>query len=79
MYHVTKDEFSLTILILAVPLGKLILLDLASELYPIYEQTNAYYGHPFIWCMIENFGGTTRLYGKLTDVMKGKKNINDYL
>lgn len=55
----------------AIPYGKLIILDLASDLYPLYDQTNAFYGHPFIWCMIENFGGTTRLYGQLTGVMKG--------
>ncbi|XP_057300094.1 alpha-N-acetylglucosaminidase-like isoform X2 [Hydractinia symbiolongicarpus] len=55
---------------LTVPIGRLILLDLASDIYPIYNNTNGYYGHPFIWSMIENFGGTTRLYGKVEDNIK---------
>lgn len=55
----------------AVPLGRLILLDLASELIPIYTRTEGYFGHPFIWCMIENFGGNTRLYGASQSVIDG--------
>ena len=48
------------------------LLDLASELTPIYSRTEGYYGHPFIWCMIENFGGNTRLYGASQSVIDGE-------
>ena len=58
-------------LLLAVPVGKLIVLDLASDINPAYKRTHSYYGHPFIWCMIENFGGATRLYGKIADNIKG--------
>ena len=55
-----------------MPYGKLVILDLASELYPIWPRNNGYYGYPFIWNMIENFGGNTRLYGKVTYTMHGK-------
>ena len=56
----------------AVPRGKLIILDLASDIYPIYERTDGYFGYPYIWNMIENFGGNTRLYGKNEDNVKSE-------
>lgn len=47
----------------AVPMGKLLVLDLHSELAPQYEGTSSYYGQPFIWCMLHNFGGTLGMHG----------------
>ena len=41
----------------------MIVLDLQSELSPLYERLHSYYGQPFIWCMLHNFGGTLGLYG----------------
>ncbi|XP_067677371.1 alpha-N-acetylglucosaminidase-like isoform X2 [Haliotis asinina] len=58
-------------LLTGVPQGKMIILDLISELYPIYSRTESYYGQPFIWCMLHNFGGTMELYGALDKVNKG--------
>ena len=55
----------------AIPLGRILLLDLASELEPIYTRTQGYFGHPFLWCMIENFGGNTRMYGMTDNVIQG--------
>ncbi|GIY47026.1 alpha-N-acetylglucosaminidase [Caerostris extrusa] len=49
----------------AVPLGKMIVLDLQSELYPQYQRLSSYYGQPFIWCMLHNYGGVTGLYASL--------------
>ncbi|KFM79407.1 Alpha-N-acetylglucosaminidase, partial [Stegodyphus mimosarum] len=57
--------------LLAVPLGKMIVLDLQSELYPQYQNLESYYGQPFIWCMLHNYGGVTGLYGSLENVNKG--------
>lgn len=45
--------------------GEMIILDLYSEIIPIYTQTESYYGQPFIWCMLHDFGGTMELYGAL--------------
>lgn len=45
--------------------GEMIVLDLYSEIIPIYTQTESYYGQPFIWCMLHDFGGTMELYGAL--------------
>ncbi|GFT66398.1 alpha-N-acetylglucosaminidase [Nephila pilipes] len=55
----------------AVPLGKMIILDLQSELYPQYHRLSSYYGQPFIWCMLHNYGGVTGLYGSLDSVNVG--------
>lgn len=46
----------------------MIILDLSSELDPIYQTTESYYGQPFIWCMLHNFGGTMELYGMLDTI-----------
>ncbi len=43
--------------------GKLLILDLMSELYPQFSSLDGYYGQPFIWCMLHNFGGSLGLYG----------------
>lgn len=47
----------------AVPQGRILVLDLMSEAFPQYERTNSFYGHPFIWCMLHNFGGTLGMHG----------------
>ncbi|XP_022102905.1 alpha-N-acetylglucosaminidase-like [Acanthaster planci] len=54
----------------AVPLGRLIILDLASDILPVFDRTNSFYGQPFIWCMLHNFGGNHGLYGRLDYVNK---------
>jgi len=48
----------------------MIVLDLFSEVYPMYITTNFFYGQPFIWCMLHNFGGTLEMYGVLETVNK---------
>ncbi|XP_067002009.2 alpha-N-acetylglucosaminidase isoform X8 [Anabrus simplex] len=47
----------------SVPIGRMIVLDLQSELVPQYFRLPSYYGQPFIWCMLHNFGGTLGMYG----------------
>ena len=41
----------------------MIVLDLQSEMQPLYEKLNSYFGHAFIWCMLHNFGGTLGMFG----------------
>lgn len=43
--------------------GRMIVLDLQSEQFPQYKRLNSYYGQPFIWCMLHNFGGTLGMFG----------------
>jgi len=46
----------------------MILLDLYSEGHPVWSRTNAYYGKPWIWNMLQNFGGNVSLYGRMRHV-----------
>ena len=43
--------------------GTLYILDLYAEMAPIFNMTESFYGTPFIWCMLGNFGGGTGIYG----------------
>ncbi|KAI9449243.1 alpha-N-acetylglucosaminidase [Russula earlei] len=52
-------------LLKAVPDDKMILLDLATEIEPIWKHTEAFYGKPWIWNMLNNFGGNTNLFGRM--------------
>ncbi|XP_011498022.1 PREDICTED: alpha-N-acetylglucosaminidase [Ceratosolen solmsi marchali] len=47
----------------SVPIGRMIVLDLQSEQFPQYEKFQSYFGQPFIWCMLHNFGGTLGMFG----------------
>ncbi|WP_432714563.1 alpha-N-acetylglucosaminidase [Pedobacter sp.] len=49
----------------AVPKNKLIALDLNSELYPVWNRTEAFYGQKWIWCMLHNFGGRISMFGDM--------------
>ncbi|VDH90347.1 alpha-N-acetylglucosaminidase [Mytilus galloprovincialis] len=55
----------------SVPKGRIVVLDLYSEVAPIYTYTDSYYGQPFIWCMLHDFGGTSELYGVLDKINTG--------
>ncbi|MBB2144771.1 alpha-N-acetylglucosaminidase [Pedobacter sp. LMG 31464] len=52
----------------AVPNDKMIVLDLYSESKPVWNKTDAYYGKPWIWCMLHNFGGNVSMYGRMDEV-----------
>ncbi len=55
-----------------VPIGKMIVLDLFAEVDPIWKETKSFYGQPFIWCMLHNFGGNLGMYGKVESIINGK-------
>jgi len=44
-------------LISGVPTGALVMLDLYADVNPQWARTDGFYGAPFIWCMLHNFGG----------------------
>lgn len=58
-------------LLRAVPDDKMILLDLAAEIEPVWKQTEAFYGKPWIWNMLNNFGGNVNLFGRMDGVAQG--------
>ncbi|XP_074025966.1 N-acetyl-alpha-glucosaminidase isoform X1 [Leptinotarsa decemlineata] len=47
----------------SIPMGKMIILDLQSEQFPQYDRLEQYYGQPYIWCMLHDFGGTLGMFG----------------
>jgi alpha-N-acetylglucosaminidase len=46
-----------------VPDDRMIILDLWSERHPVWNRTSAYFGKPWIWCMLHNFGKNINLSG----------------
>lgn len=55
----------------AVPDNKMLLLDLAAEIEPVWKRTTAFYGKPWIWNMLNNFGGNVNLFGRMDGVAAG--------
>lgn len=54
----------------AVPQDKLLLLDYYCENTEVWTQTESYFGQPYLWCYLGNFGGNTMLSGNLAEVKK---------
>ena len=52
----------------AVPDDKLILLDYYCDSTEIWRNTEKYYGKPYMWCYLGNFGGNSMMVGNLDDV-----------
>ncbi|KAF7915552.1 uncharacterized protein EAE97_012191 [Botrytis byssoidea] len=48
----------------------MLIIDLFSESFPEWENTNQYYGKPWIWCQVHGYGGTTGIYGQIYNVTK---------
>ncbi|KAH1174423.1 hypothetical protein KIL84_002567 [Mauremys mutica] len=58
-------------LLRGVPSGRMIVLDLFAESKPVYQRTESFYGQPFIWCMLHNFGGNHGLFGTVESINRG--------
>lgn len=52
----------------AVPDKQMLVLDLYSDAHPVWNRTEAYYGKPWIWNMLQNFGGNISLFGRMRHV-----------
>ncbi|CAL0308657.1 unnamed protein product [Lupinus luteus] len=55
----------------SVPFGKMIVLDLFADVKPIWKTSFQFYGTPYIWCMLHNFGGNIEMYGILDAISSG--------
>jgi alpha-N-acetylglucosaminidase len=55
----------------AVPDNRMIILDLAAEIEPVWKRTEAFYGKPWIWNMLHNFGGNISMFGRMDGVAEG--------
>lgn len=43
----------------------MLILDLQADVAPQYPRMKSFYGQPFIYCLLHNFGGTHGMYGVL--------------
>lgn len=59
----------------AVPRDKMLLLDYYCENTEVWKQTDHYFGQPYIWCYLGNFGGNTMLAGNLKEVGQRIENV----
>ncbi|XP_057522012.1 alpha-N-acetylglucosaminidase [Amaranthus tricolor] len=55
----------------SVPKGKMIVLDLFADVKPVWKISSQFYGTPYIWCMLHNFGGNIEMYGVLDSISSG--------
>lgn len=60
----------------AVPDKKLVLLDYYCDSTEIWRNTEGYYGQPYIWCYLGNFGGNTMLAGNFDGT---DKRLSDFM
>jgi len=71
MFHYQADFWKpvqIKALLNAIPDDHMIMLDLYSESHPLWKKTDAYYGKPWIWNMLHNFGGNISLWGRMASV-----------
>ena len=52
----------------AVPQDKMILLDYFCDNTEIWKRTESFFGQPYVWCYLGNFGGNTMLSGHMKEV-----------
>ena len=74
LFHHERDfwgEQQIKALLGAVPDDNMLILDLWSERFPVWQRTEAYYGKPWVWCMLHNFGQNITMSGNVTNVANG--------
>ena len=50
-----------------VPQGKMTMLDYYCEYKEMWREHEGFYGQPFIWCYLGNFGGNTNVQGRVKE------------
>ena len=64
--HWTDERLSA--MIDAVPEGRMVLIDYVCENSELFRKTKAFYGAPFVWDYLGNFGGNTSLVGPINKI-----------
>jgi alpha-N-acetylglucosaminidase len=59
------QEPQIRALLNSVPHAHMLVLDLHSDLHPLWQKTHAYHGKPWVWNVLHNFGGKSPMYGNL--------------
>ena len=60
--RVTKDA---AIASMKVAQGKMTMLDYFAERTEVWRMHDKFYGQPYIWCYLGNFGGNTVMHGNV--------------
>jgi alpha-N-acetylglucosaminidase len=71
MFHYNSDYWKpaqIRAIVSGVPEDHMIVLDLYSESHPVWKETGAYYGTPWIWNMLQNFGGNVSMFGRMNNI-----------
>lgn len=58
-----------------IPKDKMVLLDYFAENTEVWKQTEGYFGQPYLWCYLGNFGGNTMLAGNMKEVGQRIENV----
>ena len=53
----------------------MILLDYFAENVELWKRTEGYYGQPYLWCYLGNFGGNTMLTGNFHETGRRLENV----
>lgn len=80
MFYFDRKEWTASrveSLLTGVPKNKMILLDYHCENVELWKKTKQFYGQPYIWCYLGNFGGNTVLTGNVKE--SGKRLDNALL
>jgi alpha-N-acetylglucosaminidase len=58
-----------------VPQGRLVLLDYFCDFKELWRSTERFYGQPYVWCYLGNFGGNSMLAGNMKEVSEKIDNV----
>ena len=69
LYYQRKDytQERTRAMITGVPQGKMTMLDYYCEYKEMWREHDGFYGQPFIWCYLGNFGGNTNVQGRVRE------------
>lgn len=65
------DQTTIEAYLSGVPPASMWLLDLFGDSSPVWSRTASFYGHPYIWCTLLNFGGQQGIAGDLVGITQG--------
>ena len=69
LYYQSKDYTPerTRAMLTGVPQGKMTMLDYYCEYKEMWRELDGFYGLPFIWCYLGNFGGNTNVQGRVKE------------
>ena len=69
LYYQRKDytQERTRAMLTGVPQGKMTMLDYYCEYKEMWREHEGFYGQPFIWCYLGNFGGNTNVQGRVKE------------